>query len=55
MNAGFNTASLTTHVRHLQMDLSDCSTWSFPEFIPFCSHLYYFSSFKLYYKAPSIN
>jgi len=27
-------------------DMSDCYTWSFPEFVPFCPHLYYFSSFK---------
>ena len=29
-------------------DLSDCYTWSFPEFVPFCQRLYYFSSFKLF-------
>ncbi|HEY0731894.1 MAG TPA: hypothetical protein VGD33_05720 [Chitinophagaceae bacterium] len=34
--------------RHLVVDMSDCYTWSFPEFIPFCNHLYDFSSFKLY-------
>jgi hypothetical protein len=32
----------------LILDMSDCYTWSFPEFIPFCSHLYYFSSFKVF-------
>ena len=33
-------------VEHLILDMSDCYTWSFPEFIPFCRELYYFSSFK---------
>ncbi len=33
-------------VRHLVVDMSDCYTWSFPEFIPFCLQLYYFSNFK---------
>ena len=28
------------------LDLSDSFTWSFPEFVPFCSHLYYYSSYK---------
>lgn len=30
----------------LVLDMSDCYTWSFPEFLPFCSQLYYFSSYK---------
>jgi hypothetical protein len=30
----------------LVLDMSDCYTWSFPEFLPFCSRLYYFSSYK---------
>ncbi|MGE5521491.1 MAG: hypothetical protein ACM3VS_16315 [Candidatus Dadabacteria bacterium] len=33
---------------YLILDMSDCYTWSFPEFIPFCLHLYYFSSFKAF-------
>jgi len=32
--------------KHLIVDMSDCYTWSFPEFVPFCPHLYYFSNFK---------
>jgi hypothetical protein len=32
----------------LVLDMSDCYTWSFPEFVPFCPHLYYFSSFKVF-------
>lgn len=28
------------------LDLRDCYTHSFPEFIPFCPQLYYFSCFK---------
>jgi hypothetical protein len=32
----------------LILDMSDCYTWSFPEFIPFCPQLYYFSSFKVF-------
>lgn len=27
-------------------DLRDCFTESFPEFVPFCSKLYYFSNYK---------
>lgn len=27
-------------------DLRDCFTESFPEFIPFCNKLYYFSNYK---------
>ena len=27
-------------------DLRDCYTESFPEFIPFCKELYFFSSYK---------
>ena len=32
--------------RHVIVDMSDCYTWSFPEFVPFCQKLYYFSNFK---------
>lgn len=32
--------------RILILDMSDCYTWSFPEFVPFCPQLYYFSNFK---------
>lgn len=28
------------------LDMSDCYTWSFPEFIPFCSSLFSISTFK---------
>lgn len=38
------------HVETLILDMSDCYTWSFPEFIPFCPQLYYFSSFKAFGK-----
>jgi len=38
---------LQIHVeKHLVLDMSDCYTWSFPEFVPFCPKLYYFSNFK---------
>jgi len=30
----------------LVLDMTDCYTWSFPEFTPFCSQLYYFSNYK---------
>lgn len=33
-------------VEHLVLDMSDCYTWSFPEFVPFCLDLFYFSNFK---------
>lgn len=36
--------------RHLILDMTDCYTWSFPEFIPFCPQLYYFSTFKAFKK-----
>ena len=32
--------------KYVVLDMSDCYTWSFPEFVPFCPHLYYFSNFK---------
>jgi hypothetical protein len=35
-------------IRPLVLDMSDCYTWSFPEFVPFCPHLFYFSSFKAF-------
>ena len=34
--------------RHLKLDTRDSAIGSFTEFIPFCPHLYYFSSFKLF-------
>jgi len=34
------------------LDLRDCYTGSFPEFVPFCLHLYYFSSFKAFKTLP---
>ncbi|HEY0059697.1 MAG TPA: hypothetical protein VGB56_11200 [Flavisolibacter sp.] len=36
----------TLAVTHVVVDLSDCYTWSFPEFLPFCPSLFYFSTFK---------
>ncbi|MDQ3279207.1 MAG: hypothetical protein M3Q06_12840 [Bacteroidota bacterium] len=45
--AGKKGNTINTHpVEILILDMSDCYTWSFPEFIPFCPALYYFSSFK---------
>jgi hypothetical protein len=38
--------NITHNARFLILDMSDCYTWSFPEFVPFCLQLYYFSSFK---------
>jgi hypothetical protein len=35
-------------IGHLILDMSDCYTCSFPEFLPFCPQLYYFSSFKAF-------
>ena len=32
--------------KYVIRDMSDCYTWSFPEFVPFCSKLYFFSTFK---------
>jgi hypothetical protein len=37
---------ITPAIEHLVLDMSDCYTWSFPEFLPFCPQLFYFSSFK---------
>jgi hypothetical protein len=36
------------HTECLILDMTDCYTWSFPEFVPFCPELYYFSSFKAF-------
>jgi hypothetical protein len=38
-------------VKYLILDMCDCYTWSFPEFIPFCLKLYYFSNFKDFNKS----
>jgi hypothetical protein len=32
--------------KYIVTDMSDVYTSSFPEFVPFCPQLYYFSSFK---------
>jgi hypothetical protein len=37
---------LTHHVNYVILDISNSVTWSFPEFVPFCLQLYYFSNFK---------
>jgi hypothetical protein len=37
---------ITNYVRYLILDISNSVTWSFPEFMPFCLRLYYFSTFK---------
>lgn len=36
----------TQQAGYVLTDISNWVTWSFPEFIPFCAELYYFSSFK---------
>lgn len=50
MFVGTMTIQITYAKNHpdniLILDMSDCYTWSFPEFIPFCSQLYYFSNYK---------
>jgi hypothetical protein len=38
--------AFTPSVEYLVLDMSDTYTWSFPEFIPFCVQLFYYSSFK---------
>jgi hypothetical protein len=38
--------AITHPIKHLVLDMSDCYTWSFPEFVPFCPQLFYFSNFK---------
>jgi hypothetical protein len=38
--------NITLPVTYVIRDTSDCFTWSFPEFIPFCIDLYYFSNYK---------
>jgi len=47
MQLNQHTAS-TRRVCYLQVDLCDAFTWSFPEFIPFCVSLYYYSSLKTF-------
>lgn len=44
---------ITTNVKLVIVDMSDCYTWSFPEFIPFCSSLFYFSTFKAFERFQS--
>jgi len=39
-------SNLQRHDKFVLLDMSDCYTWSFPEFVPFCPQLYYFSNFK---------
>lgn len=47
-------ATATYHINQARyrkyklLDLSNVYTWSFPEFVPFCLHLFYFSSFKAF-------
>lgn len=38
--------TLSSPVPVVQWNLRDCFTESFPEFVPFCNRLYYFSNFK---------
>lgn len=37
---------ITNFVRYIILDISNSVTWSFPEFVPFCPRLYYFSTYK---------
>jgi len=48
MTRSNNHITQKTPIGHLILDMSDCYTWSFPEFVPFCPGLYYFSSFKVF-------
>lgn len=43
-----NHITLNKSLGQVILDMSDCYTCSFPEFVPFCSCLYYFSSFKIF-------
>lgn len=43
-----NYIRLTFPVTFFILDMSDCYTCSFPEFLPFCPQLYYFSTFKAF-------
>jgi hypothetical protein len=53
---GNNYDKSQVHFREfLLADLSDVYTWSFPEFIPFCPQLFYFSSFKAFKKVAQAN
>jgi hypothetical protein len=36
----------TSGIHPVILDMGNHCTWSFPEFVPFCSRLYYFSSHK---------
>jgi len=35
-------------------NMENCFTWSFPEFMPFCVQLYYFSSLKDFSTLPRV-
>lgn len=45
-NTTFHINNITVPVTYVIADISNCFTWSFPEFIPFCTDLYYFSNYK---------
>jgi hypothetical protein len=41
---------------YIILDMSDDFTCSFPEFVPFCTDLYYFSSYKRFSSSlPGMN
>jgi len=46
MTSTYRNISSTSTVTHVILDMTDCYTCSFPEFIPFCSSLFYISTFK---------
>ena len=46
MTDKINDIAISHSSKHVTLDMSDCYTQSFREFVPFCLHLYYFSNFK---------
>jgi hypothetical protein len=46
MTSGSKNTKSTVAVTHVILDMSDCYTWSFPEFIPFCSSLFAIATYK---------
>lgn len=53
MNRMTNNKCNTLLVDYIVTDISNSVISSFPEFIPFCSALYYYSSFKRFEASPA--
>jgi hypothetical protein len=46
MTGTIKNTQFSLHKKHIVLDMTDCYTCSFTEFLPFCNKLYYFANFK---------